>query len=350
MQLYENKSYENIKQEILNNINLSINKSEGSFLNDMVSPIALKFKDMFVELDKTIDLTLVDKIVGEFVDRRVADYGIERKKGTKAKTVIRFTGNQNTEIPEGTLVQTANGLIYKTIKLCKIENNFVDIEAIAENIGGIYNISQGLIVDLPISINGIISITNIVDATGGTDIETDDNLLKRYFDLIQNPATSGNEAHYKIWANSIDGVGDSRVFPTWNGAGTVKVLVIDSNKMPANSSIISAVANFIETVRPVGAIVTVEAPNVKNIDISAKLNISSSSNLQTVTQKFTEQLNKYIKDLAFSGLEVSYAKIGSILLSTDGVIDYSNLKVNSDTINVQIADTEIAAVGTISLT
>jgi len=350
MQLYENKSYENIKQEILNNINLSLNKSEGSFLNDMVSPIALKFKDMFVELDKTIDLTLVDKIVGEFVDRRVADYGIERKKGTKAKTVIRFTGNQNTEIPEGTLVQTANGLIYKTIKLGKIENNFVDIEAVAENIGGIYNISQGLIVNLPISINGIISITNIVDATGGTDIETDDNLLKRYFDLIQNPATSGNEAHYKIWANSIDGVGDSRVFPTWNGAGTVKVLAIDSNKLPANSSIISAVASFIETVRPVGAIVTVEAPNVKNIDISAKLNISSSSNLQTVTQKFTEQLNKYIKDLAFSGLEVSYAKMGSILLSTDGVIDYSNLKVNSDTINVQIADTEIAAVGTVSLT
>ncbi len=350
MQLYENKSYENIKQEILNNINLSLNKSEGSFLNDMVSPIALKFKDMFVELDKTIDLTLVDKIVGEFVDRRVADYGIERKKGTKAKTTIRFTGNQNTEIPEGTLVQTANGLIYKTIKLGKIENNFVDIEAVAENIGGIYNISQGLIVNLPISINGIISITNIVDATGGTDIETDDNLLKRYFDLIQNPATSGNEAHYKIWANSIDGVGDSRVFPTWNGAGTVKVLVIDSNKMPANSSIVSDVASYIETVRPVGAIVTVEAPNVKNIDISAKLNISSSSNLQTVTQKFTEQLNKYIKDLAFSGLEVSYAKIGSILLSTDGVIDYSNLKVNSDTINVQIADTEIAAVGTVSLT
>ncbi len=350
MQLYENKSYENIKQELLNNINLSLNKSEGSFLNDMVSPIALKFKDMFIELDKTIDLTLVDKIVGEFVDRRVSDYGIERKKGTKAKTTIRFTGNQDIEILEGTLVQSAKGLIYKTVQSGKIENNYVDIETEAENVGSIYNISQGLIINLPISINGIISVSNIVDAVGGTDIETDDSLLKRYFDLIQNPATSGNEAHYKIWANSIDGVGDSKVFPTWNGAGSVKVLVIDSNKMPANEAIISSVESYIETVRPVGAIVTVEAPSVKNINISAKPNISSSSNLQTVTQKFSEQLNKYIKDLAFSGLEVSYAKIGSLLLGIEGVIDYSDLKVNNNTVNVPIEDTEIASVGTISLT
>ena len=46
---------------------------------------------------------------------------------------------------------------------------------------------------------------------------------------------------------------------------------------------------------------------------------------------------------------MSYARVGSILLSTPGVKDYSDLLVNNDTQNITIGDVEIPIVGTVEL-
>jgi uncharacterized phage protein gp47/JayE len=47
---------------------------------------------------------------------------------------------------------------------------------------------------------------------------------------------------------------------------------------------------------------------------------------------------------------MSYAKIGSLLLSTPGVEDYDTLKVNNGTANIVIGDTEMPICGTVALT
>lgn len=65
------------------------------------------------------------------------------------------------------------------------------------------------------------------------DQETDDELRARYYIKIQTPATSGNAYHYRLWSKEVSGVGDAKVYPLWNGNGTVKVLIIDSNKTGA---------------------------------------------------------------------------------------------------------------------
>ena len=40
--MFTNQTYENIKQRILDNTNINIDKREGSFLSNMVSAIFLK--------------------------------------------------------------------------------------------------------------------------------------------------------------------------------------------------------------------------------------------------------------------------------------------------------------------
>ena len=42
-------------------------------------------------------------------------------------------------------------------------------------------------------------------------------------------------------------------------------------------------------------------------------------------------------------------KIGQTILNTDGVDDYSNLKVNSKTENIAISETEIAVLGGVAV-
>ena len=42
-------------------------------------------------------------------------------------------------------------------------------------------------------------------------------------------------------------------------------------------------------------------------------------------------------------------KIGQTILNTDGVDDYSNLKINSKTENIAISETEIAVLGGVAV-
>lgn len=65
---------------------------------------------------------------------------------------------------------------------------------------------------------------------GGEDTEGDSSLLNRYYAKVRSPGTSGNRADYLIWALDIPGVGAAQVQPLWNGPGTVKVVIIGTDK------------------------------------------------------------------------------------------------------------------------
>lgn len=196
---------------------------------------------------------------------------------------------------------------------------------------------------------GITAITNENPTTGGANDEDDTSLLNRLLIKVQLPVTSGNINHYKLWALDVSGVGDVKVFPLWAGAGTVKVVIIDSNKQPASTDIVNAVASYIEENRPIGASVTVESAQALNIDITATITRDTNYTLEQVTANVSSKITAYLQSIAFKQNIVSYAWIGSLLLESTGVLDYSNLTVNVGTSNVTIGDEQVAVLGQVTL-
>lgn len=57
----------------------------------------------------------------------------------------------------------------------------------------------------------------------------------------------------------------------------------------------------------------------------------------------------YLKKIAFKQDFVSYAQSGSLILDSEGVEDYSNLKINDDVINVSVGNEEIAVLGGVEI-
>ena len=104
------------------------------------------------------------------------------------------------------------------------------------------------------SLNVTAELTDII--TDGADEETDEALRERFYEKVRNPATSGNKHHYRQWALEVPGVGDAKVFPLDSGDGTLTVMIVDVDKA-RNPSLEPAVRDYIETVRPIGATVTV---------------------------------------------------------------------------------------------
>lgn len=62
-----------------------------------------------------------------------------------------------------------------------------------------------------------------------------------------------------------------------------------------------------------------------------------------------ESIKKYLSDISFADGYVSYAKIGQAILNSNGVDDYDDLTVNSDTENIPISDMQIAVLGVLEL-
>lgn len=89
------------------------------------------------------------------------------------------------------------------------------------------------------SIPGITRVTNAKATYDGFDEETDDELRERLLFKVRQPATSGNINDYIEWGTSVEGVGHITVVPLWNGNGTVKLLVTDSNGQPASPDLLS---------------------------------------------------------------------------------------------------------------
>ncbi|SCL85139.1 baseplate J/gp47 family protein [Sporanaerobacter sp. PP17-6a] len=336
--MFEDKTYENILNDMLERVPSDVDKREGSVIYDALAPCAYQLAKTYFNLNNFIDLVSGDTAVGEYLDRVVVDYGLTRKPATKAIRKIVTTGS----LPIGSR-WGLNDTSY--IVTGNISTNTYKAEC--EQYGELGNTYTGTLENID-NISGVTAtLTDII--TSGQDKEADDNLRARFYAYLQRPSTSGNAFNYREWALNVPGVGDAKVFPLWNGNGTVKILVINSN-MEIDETLESVVYDYIETVRPIGALVTVDSPEQKIIGITANITLDGSFTFDDVVSSFTASIAAYFKELTFETYSVSYAKIGSILLSTPGIADYNSLLVDGGTANTTIDETEMPIVGTITLT
>jgi len=341
---------EEILQRMLSQIPDEYDKSEGSFFYDALAPAALELAQAYIQMDLVLQYGFAQTTYGQYLDYRAGEHGLTRKVATKATGQVTITGSEGAVIADGSLFSTGAGVQFETtVEISIDETGQVDAIVEAVSTGSSGNVPTAAITHIPVSIAGVTAVTNAAPTTGGTDQETDAALLERLLEAVREPATSGNSAHYKQWAKEVSGIGDAKVFPIWNGAGTVKVVIIDTDKQPASSEVVTDVSGYIDDVRPIGATVTVASASGLDIDVSATVTLATEAILADVQTAFEVSLESYLQGIAFEQDYVSYAQVGSLLLDTSGVLDYTGLTLNLGTANVTIDDTEVAIVGTVSL-
>ena len=342
-------SKEVILARLLMNIPNEYDKSTGSFFYDTQMPLAIEHEYMYKKLDGILEQGFAATGKGEYLEHKVAEQGLTRKPAVHATGTVRLSGSVGVVVPEGIKV-SSDLAIYSTTAEATISGaGYADVPIRCDTAGAIGNVPVGAIKDFPVSVSGLTGVTNTEHITGGYNDETDGELRKRYFDKVFAPATSGNKQNYINWSNEVPGVGDVRVQPLWNGNGTVRVIIINAHKQPAELSLIGAVTAHIETSRPIGATVTVITAAAVSINVSATLTLDVGYTLAAVKPKIEAAVNDYLKRTAFLSNSVSIAHIGSVVLSVEGVRDFANLKINNGTVNISISDTQVAILGVVTL-
>lgn len=340
---------------MLEHVSDEYDKSDGSFIFNALMPVAEQLVKVDSDINKAIQKMSISNLSGDELAQRVKERtGIERKEATRAIGEVTVTGTGVINI--GDLFETANGVQFRSVETKQITNSGkVKIEAVVAGSSG--NVPANTIIYYPVTLAGFSDVTNEQPTYDGFDAESDEDLLQRYYDRIRTPATSGNINHYIQWAKEVPGVGDVRIQPLWDGDNTVKIIIIDQEKQPASQQLVDVVQEHIdpnssgrgEGVAPIGAYCTVVSATGKNINVNATVTLEGGYSLQQVVDTFTENLKDYLASIAFKEDAVSYARIGSVLLGTEGVADYLNLTVNGGTENIPINADEVAVVGVIGI-
>lgn len=347
--------WQTILDLMLNVVPDTLDKRKGSFIYDALAPPAKQFETFDTKINQVQDKLTIENLESPELDQRVNERtGIIRKPATRATGQVVITGNGSINVND--LFETTGGIQFRAIETKQVVGSAtVAIESMIE--GAIGNVAANTITLFPITLSGITSVTNLASIANGYNQESDGDLLHRYFEHIRTPATSGNVAHYKNWAKEVAGVGDAKVVPLWNGNNTVKVIVIDANRLPATTQLVSEVQQYIDPNKgglgmgqaPIGAYTTVVSAQGVAININVSVVLSNDSNEQNAKQNITNKLIEHLQSIAFVDNIVSFARIGSVILSSDGVEDYQNLRINNGTSNITIGNEQVAVVGTVVL-
>lgn len=347
MPLFENTTPETILKRILSRMDTDLQTREGSYAYDQAAPIAFEIWRVLMTLDELIEAFYVNENSGPYLDEHAKLFAMARRVGTRATAKIQLYGQDGVVVPEGTAFY-ADGLEFRLTSDAAIRGGSTAGYLQAGTVGQKYNVPAGAINQILRNISGLERF-ECGPADGGTDPEPDKALFERLDEKRKHPPTSGNEVHYKEWALSVDGVGVARVTRCWAGAGTVLVLIAGYDRYPVGQAVVDACKAYIETQRPVGADVTVASAKAVEVNVSAQVVLTAGASLAAVKAAYVSKLDTYLAGLAFDEFTVFVHRIGALLMSVDGVVDYSGLTVNGTSDNLALASDEVPVTGEVTL-
>ncbi len=362
--MFEQMTYDYIMKRMLDSVpptidGRTVDKREGSLIYTACAAVAAEMAQMYVELDINWNLSFADTATGDALSRRTAEYGINREPATKAKRKGLFYGQNGAsmEIPLGSRF-SLGALNFIAIK--SIGPGEYEMEC--EQPGAVGNQPSGQM--LPIDyIQGLVQAELTDVLVPGEDQETDEHLRERYFEAMNEPAFGGNIADYKQKINAIDGVGATKVFPTWQGGGTVKCTILGSDWNAPSPTLIDEVQTIIDpTVNqgkglgtaPIGHAVTITGAEKTPINVATTLTLADGTTITQVQQPIEEAIESYLLGLRklwanTAGIIVREALIEASILSVDGVVDVTNTTLNGSAANVTLTEEQIPSLGTVTL-
>lgn len=367
-------TYEEILEQLLERVPDVFDKRDTSPIQTAAGMAAYGFEQYYINLAEAERQGLIQTATGEQLDMLSIIAGTTRYQASPAVRLGIF----NIAVPIGSRFSTINGEDSIDFQVTAVasgpDEDSYYYQLTAETAGTIGNDYSGPI--LPITaIPGLTSaqVTDIL--VPGDDTETDEAYRERVYEALNDRPFGGNIAAYRQEILAIDGVGAVQVYPTWNGGGTVKCVILGADDfLPASPTLVENVQNAIDPppnqglglgMAPIGAKVTITTASEVQINITATLLLASGYNIEQVRPMVLQQLENYLQsvrqewdtNISATGVEyaanVYVARITAAIVGATGVVNVNALTVNDDNVDIELEETgtvqQIPVLGTVTL-
>lgn len=352
--MYEDMTYEVILQRMLDRISDTMDKREGSVIYDALAPAAAELAIMYIELDNIMNETFADTAPRAYLIRRAAERGITPYPASKA--VIQAVSVPSAcEIPIGNRFSLGD---YNYAVTEKVSAGVYKLEC--ETAGTLGNdISAGSLIPIDY-VEGLESITASSLVIPGEDEEDTEEFRERYFRSTEAKSYGGNRTEYIETTNAIAGVGATKVTRAWNGGGTVKLTILDSQYSKASSDLIARVQNIMDPgatgdglgIAPIDHQVTVDTVTEVTINVVSTITFAEGYTFDSQKQLIKDAIKEYLYELRKEWadndtLTVRISKIDNKILGVQGVLDVSGTELNGEASNIELTTYQVPVLGTV---
>lgn len=367
------QTYQNILTQMLDQVPATFDKRDTSPIPTALGPAAYALEGFYISLNQVQLAAYVQTATGQALDYLAVIAGLTRYPASAAVRLGIF----DMAVPIGSRYSTINGADSINFQATaattgKTEGDYY-YQLTAETPGSIGNEYTGPI--LPITaIPGLNSaqITDIL--VPGDDEESDEDFRARIIEALNDRPFGGNIASYRTYIMDIDGVGAVQVYPTWNGGGTVKCSVLGADFLPASPTLVENVQNAVDPppnqglglgTAPIGAQVTVVAPEELTVNVSATLQLASGYAIGQVQTPIQQAIENYMLSVRqewatpVNTTSVEYqanvyvARIVAAIVSVPGVVNATNVQLNGGTADLILTETgatqQVPITGTVTL-
>ena len=367
MSYSDDNTFEKILNRCLANDRLvDVDKRVGSIIYDALAPVCLELAEAYVKMDILEEQTYLMTATGNNLDKRVYDYGISRRKATRALRIAEF--KQYKVDSQGNYVLDENNQrilidmeIETGIRFAIPENAEITYEYIGKTDG--YKIleceqtgTQGnehLGTILP-----LIPITNLAQANiistykPAEDDETDTELRARAVASLNYGAFGGNIQDYIERVNAIDGVGQTKVFPAWQYNGSVLLSVVDPLYNPITTEFAKNLKEQIDPedstgqgigIAPIGHYVTITTPTRQDVDVALTIEFLKTETIETIQEEVERKIEEYFLSIRQSygqdvNLTIYRARIIEKVLELEFVLNVTDVKLNGEMNDIVYVD------------
>lgn len=238
-----------------------------------------------------------DTAESEWLERWAAIWGITRNEADFAAGPVTASGNNGAVILDGSIWQRQDGVQYATQGDVTVSGGTAALIVTCVTAGVTGNTDAGITLTLLSPIVGVQSTATIATGgiTGGDDRESDERLLARLLQRIQNPPQGGSQSDYILWAYEVPSVTRAWVYPMQMGAGTVTVLFVTDDAVGGiipDAGKVDEVQAHIDVKRPVTAEVFVAAPIADELDMTIKLTPNNAATQAAVTAELQDLITR----------------------------------------------------------
>ncbi|HCB2353236.1 TPA: baseplate J/gp47 family protein [Escherichia coli] len=246
--------------------------------------------------------------------------GLTRKSANSATGTASFTGEAGSTAEAGLVFKRDNKSWTTTSAVIIAANGKGTATAVSSSSGTAGNTVAATTATLTTTPSGFDSTVGVGIMLGGTDEETDAELLARLLEIIRRPPAGGNKYDYKRWALEVTGVTAAYVYPLRRGLGTVDVAVTSAGELPSQD-VIDRTQAYIDDVRPVTAKNTlVFMPTKRSFDVTVKVALDGIT-LAAATTAITEALQDD-DSRREPGIPFIRSQGGTLISLISGVTDY----------------------------
>jgi uncharacterized phage protein gp47/JayE len=353
--MYEDITYEVILQRMINRVlqqNPNIDTREGSIIFNALAPAAVELTNMYIQLDTILNETFADTASRDYLIQRAAERGLAPYPATSA--ILK--GEFNIDIPIGSRFS------YEQLNYIAAEKISMGVFKMqCETIGAVGNDNFGTLIPIEY-IDGLTSAQLTELLIPAENEEDTEHFRQRYYNSLNAEAFGGNIEDYREKVDALSGVGGVKVYPIWNGGGTVKLVIIASDYSVPTPDLIESVQTAIDPtansgegvgIAPIGHVVTVAGVSSLTVNIKTEITYQEGWTWEDVKPYAEEAVDAYFKELGgtWASNEALIVRISQIeirFLDLPGVVDIADTTLNGLAQNLALGADEIPVRGNMS--